>query len=511
MKTNHRMKSPRVAGFTLMIFALMAVPSHPIVAQSQEGQKGTIQESKKGTTDAANAVDQGAFQRKAVPAASSETEIEQLKTRLNQLEQTAEQLKQQLATLEQARVTPGAAVGGAVSVPAAVPQPTAKPEADTKAQLKESTFQVYGFVMLDAGYQVKTNDPLWFDVVRPTKLPSFAGEFAPNGKVYFGVRQTRFGVKSSTPTKYGELKTHFEFELFGVGAEAGETNFRLRHAYGELGQFGAGQTWSPFMDIDVFPNSFEYWGPNGMVFFRNVQFRWMPLKGRNDVTIALERPGATADQGPFSGRIELQGVTPKFDLPDLSGHVRFNRDWGYFQAAGMLRRIKWVDTNNDQFDLSGKATGLGLNLSSNLKFGENDIGKFSVVYGKGIENYMNDAPTDVGIARTFSNDPRRPIKGVALPVLGAVAFLDHNWSKRFSSSIGYSFENIENSDGQLANAFHRGHYALTNLLFYPVENVTMGAEFQWGKRTNAHDGFSSNDYRVQFGFKYNYSKLFKTE
>jgi len=28
-----------------MIIALMAVPSHPIVAQSQEGQKGTIQES----------------------------------------------------------------------------------------------------------------------------------------------------------------------------------------------------------------------------------------------------------------------------------------------------------------------------------------------------------------------------------------------------------------------------------------------------------------------------------
>jgi len=77
-----------------MIFALMAVPSHPIVAQAQEGQKGTIQESKKGTTDAANAVDQGAFQRKAAPAASSE--IEQLKTRLNQLEQTAEQFQTSL-------------------------------------------------------------------------------------------------------------------------------------------------------------------------------------------------------------------------------------------------------------------------------------------------------------------------------------------------------------------------------------------------------------------------------
>ena len=33
------------------------------------------------------------------------------------------------------------------------------------------------------------------------------------------------------------------------------------------------------MDIDVFPNSIEYWGPNGMVFFRNVQVRWMPIQG----------------------------------------------------------------------------------------------------------------------------------------------------------------------------------------------------------------------------------------
>ena len=52
----------------------------------------------------------------------------------------------------------------------------------------------------------------------------------------------------------------------------------------------------------------EYWGPNGMVLFRNVQFRWMPLKGRNALTIALERPGASADQGRFEDRIELQGV-----------------------------------------------------------------------------------------------------------------------------------------------------------------------------------------------------------
>jgi hypothetical protein len=438
-------------------------------------------------------------------------EVEQLKKRLQQLEQTVLELKTQIGAIEEKKKSSTPTVVEATysqpPAPAAetAPATPAKPQDDSKG---ESTFEIYGFAMLDAGYQVKQNDPNWFDVIRPTKLPSFPNEFAPNGKVYYGVRQSRFGVKSSTPTKYGPLKTQFEFELFGTGVDAGQTTFRLRHAYGELGQFGAGQTWSPFMDIDVFPNSLEYWGPNGMVFFRNVQFRWMPLKGRNAVTIALERPGASADQGRFEDRIELSGIRPKFDLPDLSGNVRFTRDWGYFQVAGMLRRIKWVDTLNDAFDLGGTETGAGLNFTSNVKFGENDTGRFAFVFGQGIQNYMNDAPVDVGIELTPGGDPRRPIDGVALPMWSMVAFLDHNWNKRFSTAVGYSMLDIDNSNGQAANAFHRGHYALANLLFYPTERAMVGGELQWGRRENFLDGFKSDDFRIQFSFRYNFSKLF---
>lgn len=443
---------------------------------------------------------------------STPSEVDQLKTRLKQLEQTVNELKGQIEAIETKKTTTPAAppiVQATYSDSTSPPAETAAATAPAKAQdaKGESTFEIYGFAMLDAGYQIKQNDPNWFDVVRPTKLPSFSNQFAPNGNVFYGVRQSRLGVKSSTPTKYGELKTQFEFELFGTGVDAGQTTFRLRHAYGELGQFGAGQTWSPFMDIDVFPNSLEYWGPNGMVFFRNVQFRWMPLKGRNSVTIGIERPGASADQGRFQDRIELQGVRPHFNVPDLSGNVRFTRSWGYFQAAGMLRRMAWVDTNNDQFDLSGSAVGAGLNLTSNIKFGERDTGRFAFVVGKGIENYMNDAPVDVGIELN-AGDPLRPIRGVALPMWSLVAFLDHNWNKRFSTAAGYSFENIDNSNGQTPDAFHRGHYALANLLFYPVENAMVGGELQWGRRQNFLDGFTSDDFRIQFSFKYNFSKKF---
>src|SRR5207237_7385004 len=147
---------------------------------------------------------------------------------------------------------------------------------------------IYGFVMTDFGYDLRSSDPNWFDVVRPSKLPSFQDEFGRNGRTFAGVRQTRFGVKGSEMTPLGELKTQFEFDMFGVGPDAGQTTIRPRHYYAELGAFGAGQTNSPFMEIDLFPNILDYWGPNGMVFFRNVQVRWMPIRGDTRMTLAVE-------------------------------------------------------------------------------------------------------------------------------------------------------------------------------------------------------------------------------
>jgi len=285
--------------------------------------------------------------------------------------------------------------------------------------------------------------------------------------------------------------------------DAGQTTFRLRHAWGELGQFGAGQTWSPFMDIDVFPNSVEYWGPNGMAFFRNVQVRWTPWSdGDSRFAIALERPGASAHQGDFAGRIELEDVVGRFPLPDLSAHYRHARDWGHVQIAGIVRQMKWDDLNTDEFDLSGDATGWGINLSSNLKLGKH-VARASVVFGEGVQNYMNDAPVDVGIVRTPGN-PRTPVEGTALPMLGVVAFLDLNWNEHWTSTVGYSMLDIDNSDGQSDNAFKKGQYALANILYYPTPGVFLGPEVQWGKRENFRDGFTSDDFRIQFSAKYNF-------
>ena len=477
MKRKAQLNLKGAVGFVLSLIVLLAVQVSPVAAQAQDAPK-------------------------------QKTEAEQLKDRLQQLEQTVLELKGQLEALEDNQRNPQAKIVDAVyTTPATTTAVAPKPQDGEKKG--ESTFTIYGFAMLDMGYQFKQADPNWFDTVRPVKLPAFRDQFAPNGNWYSSVRQTRFGAKSTTPTKYGELKTIFEFELFGTGADAGQTTFRLRHAWGELGQFGAGQYWSTFVDPDVFPNTNEYWGPNGIAWYRNVQFRWMPFKGKNSLSIAAERPGASADLGKAADRIELVGVKPRFPVPDLTANVRFDRDWGHFQASGVLRRISWVDTNNDAFDLGGSATGAGIGLTSGINIGKKNVAKLSFVYGNGIENYMNDAPVDVGIERTNSTNPRTPIKGVALPVTGVMAYLDHTWSKKFTSSIGYSMLNISNSDGQAADAFRRGHYASGNILFYPVDKAMVGAEVIWGRRENFLDGFSSEDVHLQFSFKYNFNKEFK--
>ncbi len=366
---------------------------------------------------------------------------------------------------------------------------------------------IYGAAMLDMGYQFNQNNPDWFDVVRPTKLPSYKDEFGADGDFYSGVRQSRLGVKTWTPTKLGELHTIFEFELFGVGSDAGQTTFRLRHAWGELGQFGAGQTWSPFMDPDVFPNSIEYWGPSGMVFFRNVQARWTPWQdGGSNFMVALERPGASGDQGKYDENPGLDGVQGHFPLPDLSAHYRYQQDWGHVQVAGILRKIEWKDLNDDPYNLSGSATGWGINLSTNINLGPH-VFRGSVVYGDGIQNYMNDATSDIGIKDNFQN-PLKPVVGTALPVLGIVAFLDLNWSEQWTSTVGYSLLDMNNSNGQSPDAFNKGQYALANILYHPVPNVFFGPELQWARRDNYLDGFSSDDFRIQFSAKYSFGKSF---
>jgi hypothetical protein len=393
--------------------------------------------------------------------------------------------------------------------PPADPAPSAMPPQQVAppppADQDSTKFEIYGFAMFDGGYDFgDIGHPDWQDTLRPTKLPAFEHQFGQGGRTFEGVRQSRLGVASSTPTNYGDITAKFEFELFGTGVDAGQTTFRLRHAYGQWRWLRAGQTWSPFMDPDVFPDSIEYWGPNGMVFFRNVHLAFIPIEEKNGthVQIALERPGASADTGTFEDRTELEDVVARFPLPDLSADVKYAGDWGHVKLAGILRYMRWDDLGGATTTVEGKEYGWGINLSTNIKVAPALL-KLQAVYGRGIANYMNDATVDVGAVP--SDDPARPIDGKAVPLLGLVAFADLKWNDFYSSSVGWSMVWMDNTEGQAPDAYHIGHYALANILYHPTKTVFFGPELQYGRRENNSDDFAANDFRIQFSAKFNFS------
>jgi DcaP outer membrane protein len=402
----------------------------------------------------------------------------------------------------------GVATGaGAQAVAPQATEPT--PAAKRQARDTATKIEVYGFAQADAIYQFKQSNPDWFDTNRPSRLPAFDDEFGRDGRTWISARQSKIGVKATIPTSGPDIKAVFEWDLFGVGADEGQFTIRPRHIWGQWGQFGAGQTNSVFMDVDIFPNTLEYWGPNGMLFFRNMMVFWQPVNRADGTrfTLALERAGASGDAGVYADRIELQNVRPRFPAPDITSEYRYGGGFGYVELAGIVRWIAWDDLLVDEFDLSGSVTGWGVSLSSNLKAGKNDVFRLQGIYGAGVENYFNDAPIDVGLKSNF-DDPITPVTGEALKNFGLCAYLDHRWTSWLTSAIGYARVDIDNSDLQEPTAFKSGQYASVNLLWTPASKVLIGGEFLWGNRQNFSNGYTANDYRLQFSFRYSFSQTF---
>lgn len=432
----------------------------------------------------------------AVASAGRADEVTELKRQLEQAQQSIRLMQERLQALE--------ARQGVATTPVP-PQSTAVATVPPKAKDADRSFEVYGFAQLDYVQDFKRVNPAWDDTLRPSRIPTTDGQFGGDNQAVLSVRQSRLGVQAKLPVAGQTLTTKFEFDMFGVGGDEGQTTIRLRHAYGEWGQFLAGQTHSLFMDIDVFPNTIDYWGPAGMVFLRNPQIRWTPVKGDFSFAVAIEKPGNDIDSG------DIREVDPSLvpadatvqgdeEVPDLTAQLRFEQGWGHVQLAGILRQVGYETIGAPGNRPDGEETGWGLDLSSNFKFGDDKL-ILAVVYGEGIASYMNDGGVDLAGDGGPGN-----IDAKAVPLLGVVAYYDHYWSERWSSSIGYSSTRVDNQALQSADAFEKGEYASVNLLYTPVKRVLMGAEYLWGKRTD-NDGDTGNDSRLQMSLKYSFSSL----
>jgi len=110
---------------------------------------------------------------------------------------------------------------------------------------------------------------------------------------------------------------------------------------------------------------------------------------------------------------------------------------------------------------------------------------------------------DLAPSAQYDEDALTDLEAEAVPLTGVLAYYDHWWSDRWSSSIGYSYTEVDNTNFQDPGAFNKGEYASGNLLYYPGENLMIGGELMWGQRT-VNDDESDDDLRFQFSVKYNF-------
>ena len=395
----------------------------------------------------------------------------------------------------------------ALGVPSEAPAMQTTPAAERSKG--DHNLELYGFIQVDAIQDFKRVNPDWEATLRPSRIPTTEGEFGSDGQSIFSVRQSRLGTKATGTLAGKPYEAKLEFDLYGTGDDAGQTTMRVRHVYASWGPFLIGQTNSLFMDSDLFPNVVDYWGPTGMVFLRTPQIRWTFLN-RNGwkAAVALEHASNDIDTGNLRLIDEdiASNIQSDEKMPDLTAQVRYEGKWGHVQLSGILRRLGYETLGTEDNEPDGHKTGWGVNLGTSFNVSLATL-RLGAVYGRGIASYMNDGGMDFGPNVDVVQQPGSIVvvpSAEAVKLFGMTSYVDLNWSKQWTSSLGYSMVKVDNTSFQTATAFNKGQYASANLLWHPADNVFTGGELLWGKRTD-NDGDTGKDLRFQYTFHWGFS------
>ena len=330
-----------------------------------------------------------------------------------------------------------------------------------------------------------------------------ADQSALSSETNLTANQTRVNFDYRQKSTLGHLRAFVEGDFAGPG-----DNFQMRHAFGQFRDLLAGKTWSAFYDAEAAPEQVDFEGINGRIVIRQTQVRYFPKIGEDfRWMISLEDPNPQVTGG--------EGVS---NLPDIVTSIR--RDWfgdWHVKSGLLLRQIRAI--NNAGVDLNGQPCepaintvpgipdlngciaiadtgaegsvfGWALTASGKVQvpwWNEKDNFLFQLNYGVGLGRYLTDLRTIESLKIDGGTDAFvDPSTGKieSLPVFGGYLAFQHWWRESLRSTFVYSLVNVDNISAQLFSAYGRTDRFSGNLIWSPMPNIDIGAEYLWGKRTN---------------------------
>jgi hypothetical protein len=368
----------------------------------------------------------------------------------------------------------------------------------------DSTIKLYGYVQLDTTVDfsgrvadIENND--W-----ATILPAIPADNSPDGKkhpqTYLTARTSRFGIVTSTPSKYGNIGVKLEGDFNGPNAYQSETFtnsvlFRLRHAYGTIGGLLIGQTWSTFLDLGAAPDTVDFNGPGSLALVRNPMFRYTIDVGQGmNLALALE-----------NNRGQQFGSDSRFQsVPDVHANFTYAAGWGHLSVRGVAQdytRAVTATSNKSKWGIAGAVSG-----SAKIG-GDTLVAQFSG--GPGIGRYAlnafgaGDANTH-GFVNIDSNGDLQLWTVTAYHV-----GYTHVWNPVMRSNLVWSqtFVTDPKIDGAVATNITEKSMsqAFVNTFFTLTKTTEIGVEYAWGQwKSFGTPVLKGTENRVNATFHYNF-------
>lgn len=409
------------------------------------------------------------------PLAAAQT-VPELKGQLEAVQKRLTELEQKQQATSPANVVTGGDIPGSFKLPGS-----------------DTSVKIGGYIKLDTVFSSRSagansdGDQL----LTPSLIPVGPGAGDNERRqVTLHARQSRLNVLTSTPSRWGALTTLLEGDFFGAAGNETVSNshgFRLRHAYGTLGSFSAGQYWTNFMNVPASPDTLDFGGPVAKLFIRQPQVRWTQKFTSGEWAVSLENPEAI-----FATPTATSFRADDDRYPDIVGSVRFNTSAGNYWVGAVARNIR-IDSAAAPAAVEDKWGG-GLAVSGVIPISRDDV-RFVVYAGNGIGRYTSAFNVD-GVLDSAGS--------LSLPdVVGGNVAYRHFWNPSLRSTLALAASRADNPSGTIGGVNKSNNSIHANLIWTPWKAVDVGAELIHAKR-EVESGATGSLNRVQLSAKYEF-------
>lgn len=333
------------------------------------------------------------------------------------------------------------------------------------------------------------------DLFLPASIPVKGEPFYGSGwRSNLSAKQSLIRMDFRRDTPYGLMKVVYKNNFFGSGS--GNMPYNLQWFYGELEAehytLLAGYYRSAFTDIDAFPNTLDYEGPNSFTFKNGAQIRISPIlfragEGRLTLPMSLEKPDADI--------AVVEGFAAFSRRPDATIGLRWETpDW-HVQWANLIRDLGVQSAATGQ---SRTTSAFATQFTGAASLFELDSVQAWVNFGKGYEDFLQDI-SGFGLDAAFT--PNLQLK--AIEAYGYGVGYTHGWTEDLSSSASYGYLRVDpDSNLILPQTLPRStQFAAVNLAWQFSERAMFGVEYLWGENKNLADA-TGRGQRVQATIRY---------